>query len=199
MTRCDPLYEHMKKDKDFCKKFPCTISRIEKHIKVREDIKEKVARSEILKCSSEPFGNILSEGAARSLHSLKNEADYEKAIDLIIQKAEQKEMDNQSIAVTYKEVQQIVHSIVPPKTTKAAKGSFDKAKDNITSAFTKGEIPDNAISSTIAEIDELISMLQSHKSALIQRQATSNARASADNNTDLVGQREAHQPEEAEA
>ncbi len=197
MVRCEQFYRAMAENNGFCKKNPETVKRILKHIPLMNNISAKVAQSEILKDSSRPIGEILSENAARPLHALKNDADLDKALDLIIEKAEQKEMDEQpKIAVTYKEVRQIVNQIIPPKpktTTRASKDNFDKAKDNIKSAITADGIPNEDITSVIAKIDDLIRTLEAHKSALTQRQATLNARGS--NNTIV----EQTQPEGAKA
>jgi hypothetical protein len=191
MVHCDGYYKKLEADPDFCRKAPQTVKILMKHIVVRNKLESKVAQNEILKGGFHTIAEILSEGAARPLHALKNEADLDKAIDLIIQKAEQKEMDDLSkIAVGCKEVQEIVNQIVPPqaKKPKVAKNAFDTATGILQSAFNGGKIAEADITATISKIDKLIGTLQEKKAALLDRQAAANSRGN--NNTDLLGQEE---------
>jgi len=189
MVHCDGYYKKLEADPDFCRKAPETVKILMKHIVMRNKLEAKVAQNEILKGRFHTIAEILSEGAARPLHALKNEADLDKAIDLIIQKAEQKEMDDLSkIAVGHKEVQEIVNQIVPPKAkktaTKAAKVSFDTASSLLQTAFSDG-VAESDIPETIGKIDKLSGILQTYKSALTQRQASVNSRGG-DNNAATI-------------
>ncbi len=183
MVHCEAFYNHMQKDQDFCRKNPDTVKRIMNHIKLRTILDSEAAKSEILKDSSQPFGSILSEGAGRPLHDL-DETELNKAIALIVQRAEQREMNcDEKISVTSKEVAAIVRQVAPSKAKaapKAKKYKIEALEDILQSAFTGGEIPNDAISSTIVKIDTLIRTLEAHKSALTQRQATLNARGAND-------------------
>jgi hypothetical protein len=178
MVRCDQFYTAMSKDSGFCEKSPETVSRILKHINMRNKLESKVTQSEVLKGSSCPIGQILSEGASRPLHALKG-ADLDRALDLIIKNAEAKEIDDKSIAVGCKEVQEIVNQIVPPKAkktaTKSTKDAFDEATGILQSAVNNG-IPVEDIPATIGKIDKLIRTLETNKAALLDRQAAANTR-----------------------
>jgi hypothetical protein len=79
------------------------------------------------------------------------------------------------------EAARIIKGEKPTSAPAPKKSFFDKVKENMTSAFINGKIPDEAISSTIANIDDLIRTLETHKFSLTQRQATLNARGA--NNT----------------
>lgn len=198
MVRCDPFYRAMEKNQNFCKKNPETVKRILGHIILMEKLEQKVAQSAILKDSSHPIGAILSEGAARPLRALPSEADLDRALDLIIEKAGNKEMDGLAkIAVTNKEVTEIVRTIMPQKATRASTkahtpkpADFGTAAANLQSVFDDGEITDEEIASTIGKIETLISTLETHKTSLIQRQATLKARSAATNTMDPTPQHE---------
>jgi hypothetical protein len=167
MTRCNEFYSKFTKEGNFCKKYPGTVKRIEKYIDLMEELETEATRSEILCDSSEPIGSVLSEGASRPLYNL-NDADRNKAIKLIIKKAEQKVIDNdERIAVTSKEVNEIVRTIVPPK--KSLTPPKDPVKTRIENAFK--DVSDDAIDATIAQIDELSTVLTDTRRGLVERKA----------------------------
>ena len=160
MTRCNEFYSKFSKEGNFCKKCPGTV-------KFKEEFETKVAKSEILSDSSEPIGSVLSEGASRPLYN-PNDADRKEAIRLIIKKAEQKVTDNdERIAVTCKEVNEIIRTIVPPK--KSLTPPKDPIKTRLENAFK--DVPDDAIDAAIAQIDELSTILTDTRSGLVERKA----------------------------
>lgn len=167
MTRCNEFYSKFTKEGNFCKKYPGTVKRIEKYIDLMEEFETDVARSEILDDRSGPIGSILSEGASRPLYNL-NDADRKEAIKLIIKKAELKVIDNdERIAVTCKEVNEIIRTIVPPK--KSLTPPKDPIKTRLENAFK--DVPDDAIDAAIAQIDELSTILTDTRSGLVERKA----------------------------
>lgn len=97
-----------------------------------------------------------------------NDADQKEAIKLIIKKAEQKVTDNEErIAVTGKEVNEIIRIIVPPK--KSLTPPKDPVKTRIENAFR--DVPDDAIDAAIAQIDELSTVLTDTRRGLVERKA----------------------------
>jgi|WetSurMetagenome_2_1015567.scaffolds.fasta_scaffold21553_3 hypothetical protein len=175
MTRCDEFYRKFGREGNFCKKYPSTAKRISKFMVLREEIAEEASKSELLNGEDGPNVNeILSEGASRPLASIKTEESHKRAITMIVQCFEQKFMnDAEPLSLTYREVQQIVREIVPPKASKASKDKFKMIKTKLDAAL-KDEIPDEAIDPTIVKIDDIISALQQSKQSLVQRKAALN-------------------------
>lgn len=195
MTRCDDFYKKFGREGNFCGKYPSTVKKITKFMNLRDEIANEASKSEIFIGEGAPnVHEILSEGSSRPLASIRTTADRTAAIKAIVTKFEEKFMDDaEPLALTYKEVQQIVRQIVPSAVkTAAPKDKFDKAKATLESAF-KDEISESDIAATISKVDGLVSMLQTNKLALTQRQVTVNAR---DNANNTLGQQ---QPEGVEA
>jgi hypothetical protein len=172
MVRCDEFYKKWQKAGNFCAKHPDTAERIDAYLDLLPYFKEMTANSEILSDPSEPMGAIITERASRPLISLKDSEIRQKAIQQIVQIAEQKKIDGQKPIVTTKEVEQIISKLVPQpqKATKAPKASkLDTAKNNLEAALGNVGSTPAAIDEALSTIEELSSFLQATKQKLTQR------------------------------
>lgn len=173
MSRCDEFYKKFAKEGNFCDKHPDTAARIVTYMHLMPEIEEEASKSKTLKDGSKPIGCILTEGASRPLHSVKDAKAQKKIIQQIVKKAEEKKTNEETPQLTHKEVAAIVREFVPPKKdTKAPKPPMDKFE--MTKTKLKGVLDDvantpEAIDLAVTKIDEMCSFLQAAKESLIQR------------------------------
>ncbi|MGB5100892.1 MAG: hypothetical protein WBN94_09895 [Methanothrix sp.] len=171
MVRCDDYYKKYGKKGNFCGKHPDTAARIVTYMHLMPEIEEEAAKSEILKDSSKPIGCILTEGASRPLHSVKDAETQRKVIQQIVKKAEDKTTAGEKPQLTYKEVDEIVRGFVPrtPRTAKPPMDKFETAKTKLKGALDNVADTPDALDSAVTKIDELCSFLQEAKESLRQR------------------------------
>ena len=113
MVRCDEFYEKWKSSANFCEKHPDTVTRIEAYLDIEPEIDKEVAKSEILYDPSAPMVSIITERACRPLINIKDPEKRKEVIQQIIKKAEEKKVEDKEPQVTTKEVEEIVHGIMP--------------------------------------------------------------------------------------
>ena len=113
MVRCDEFYEKWKSSANFCEKHPDTVTRIEAYLDIEPEIDKEVAKSEILYDPSAPMVSIITERACRPLIRIRDPEKRKEVIQQIIKKAEEKKVEDKEPQVTTKEVEKIVHGIMP--------------------------------------------------------------------------------------
>lgn len=113
MVRCDEFYEKWRTAGNFCEKHPDTVTRIEAYLDLEPEIDEEVAKSEILYNPSAPMVSIITERACRPLINIRDPEKRKEVIQQIIKKAEEKKVGGKEPQMTTKEVEEIIHGIIP--------------------------------------------------------------------------------------